>query len=257
MQHHTADTRREPRHVHWRIGEQKADLRAARERVGPVVEGRHEHKVRLLLVRQLHICADRAGDAEHIVVLAVEEAHRHEVDRRGERRREQEGGRDVHSVEVVARVEPLVPVVVAAVDDDLRRIGGRDDRRAGNAERGDKDRNRVVDVGQDKAVGKSLQELRDAAGPNVANEQMGVVEREDAHNAICVEAGAEAELEAGQQNEVNGERLILLPAALALAVVADVGGPAEDMGEHFDAREDLAEVVQRRVLWGVEQIEEL
>lgn len=69
----------------------------------------------IFLSRERCVGTNGVDELEHLIVVAMEEPKEKEVQRGGQRRREHEGQRDVHWIEIVLGVERLVPLHVCAV----------------------------------------------------------------------------------------------------------------------------------------------
>ena len=96
----------------------------------------------------------------------------------------------------------------------------------------------------------ALNQLDHQLRPQVANEQVGVVERVHEHLPVAVDAAGEGKLEARQPDEIQRDRCV------RIRVIVHLRRPDEHVREQLDARQHAGQGVQRRPGTRVLQIEQ-
>mmetsp|Transcript_32092 Transcript_32092/g.84034 ORF Transcript_32092/g.84034 Transcript_32092/m.84034 type:complete len:272 (+) Transcript_32092:865-1680(+) len=189
-----------------RIEHHQRDLEAAGVGIGVAVDRvarRLEAREReRFLPGQIGVRVDRIDERHHRVVLPRELADEQQVQRGGEGGRREEAEGDVHRVEVVRALECLLPLLIRAVEHELRREGHRGDPRAdgqhGRHEHGEL----AIGVREQQRVRDALEQTRRLRRPLVGHEEIGVVHREQAHAAAYLPR-VERQLEARQRDGVQ------------------------------------------------------
>ena len=161
----------------------------------------------VFLSRECGVRADSINQLEDLIVVAMEESQQEEVQRRCQRRSEHEGKRDMHRVDVVFRIQGVVPFLVGSIQHQLRRKWSRSDKRPTRMNRRHQNENLFVLIGQQEGMRNASDQAGCQVASLVGDEEVDVINRVESRDSLAINLGSERHLQTRKLDEIDVEIL--------------------------------------------------